>query len=102
MLRQDLRLHASYGTGIRPPGGSDLAFTNNPALEAGAHRRNYDVGIEQRLWKNQLSFDATWFHNDYRDLIVSLGGSLSVLSQYYTDNVLKSNAEGAELSAKYR
>jgi len=101
MFQQNSRLHASYGTGIRPPGGSDLAFTNNPNLKP-ERTESYDVGIEQRFLNNQLSLDATYFHNDYRDLIVSLGGSLAVLSQYYTDNVAKANAKGVEVSAKYR
>ena len=101
MLPQNVRLHASYGTGIRPPGGSDLAFTNNPALTP-ERTESYDIGIEQRFLQDQLSLDATYFHNDYRDLIVGLGGSLSVLSQYYTDNVAKANAKGVEASAKYR
>ncbi len=101
MLQKNERLHASYGTGIRPPGGSDLAFTNNPALKP-ERTESYDIGIEQRFLKDQLSFDATYFHNDYRDLIVSLGGSLSTLSQFYTDNLAKATAKGAEVSAKYR
>jgi outer membrane cobalamin receptor len=101
MFQPNSRLHASYGTGIRPPGGSDLAFTDNPALKP-ERTESYDVGIQELFLKNQLSLDATYFHNDYRDLIVSLGGSLSVLSQYYTDNVAKANAKGVEASAKYR
>jgi len=101
MLQKNERLHASYGTGIRPPGGSDLAFTNNPALKP-ERTESYDIGIEQRFLKDQLSLDATYFHNNYRDLIVSLGGSLSTLSQFYTDNLAKANAKGVEVSAKYR
>ena len=49
-----------------------------------------------------MSLDVTYFHNDYRDLIVSLGGSLSTLSQFYTDNLGKANAKGVEASAKFR
>jgi outer membrane receptor protein involved in Fe transport len=101
MLSPNERLHASYGTGIRPPGGADLAFTDNPDLKP-ERTESYDIGIEQRFWTNKLSLDATYFHNDYRDLIVSLGGSLSTLSQFYTDNVGKANAKGVEASAKYR
>jgi len=101
LLQKNERLHASYGTGIRPPGGSDLAFTNNPALKP-ERTESYDIGIEQRFFKDQVSLDATYFHNDYRDLIVSLGGSLSTLSQFYTDNLAKANAKGVEVSAKYR
>jgi outer membrane cobalamin receptor len=101
LLPENVRLHASYGTGIRPPGGADLAFTNNPALKP-ERIESYDIGIEQRFLNNKLSLDATYFHNNYRDLIVGLGGSLAVLSQFYTDNLAKANAEGVEASAKFR
>ncbi len=101
LIQPGLRLHASYATGIRPPGGGDLAFTDNPNLRP-ERTESYDVGIEQRFLRNQFSLDETYFHNNYRDLIVGLGGSLSVLSMYSTDNLAKSNAEGAEVSAKYR
>jgi len=33
MLAETLRLHASYGTGIRPARGSDLAFDHTPLLK---------------------------------------------------------------------
>jgi outer membrane receptor protein involved in Fe transport len=38
------RLHSSFGTGIRPPAGLELAFTNNPALKP----------------ERTASFDAVW------------------------------------------
>jgi outer membrane receptor protein involved in Fe transport len=95
----ELRLHGSYGTGIRPPGGSDLAFTTNPALKP-ERTESYDIGIEQRLLSNRLSLDATWFHNSYKNLIVGLGGSLSKLSRYSSDNLANSRAEGVEVSAR--
>ncbi len=95
------RLHASYGTGIRPPGGADLAFTNNPALLP-ERTQSYDAGVEQHLFGNKLSIDATWFHNRYKDLIVSLGGTLSKLSLYSTGNLANSRAEGIETSAQLR
>ena len=95
------RLHASFGTGIRPPGGSDLAFTNNPALKP-ERTQSYDVGLQERFLNDRLSLDATWFRNRYKDLIVGLGGSLSALSRYSTDNVANARAEGAEISAQLR
>ncbi|MDE3196747.1 MAG: TonB-dependent receptor [Acidobacteriota bacterium] len=94
-------LHASYGTGIRPPGGSDLAFTNNPALKP-ERTESYDIGAEKRFLQDRLSLDATWFHNRYRDMIVSLGGSLSTLSRFYTDNLANARAQGIETSARFR
>ena len=101
MLQPTVRLHASYGTGIRPPGGSDLAFTNNPAL-APERTESYDIGVEERFLSGRLSLDATWFRNRYKDLIVSLGGSLSEISQYQTGNLANSLSKGVETSARFR
>ncbi len=101
MLQGGARLHASWGTGIRPPGGSDLAFTDNPALRP-ERTESYDIGIEEQVLNGRASLDATWFHNRYKDLIVGLGGSLSVLSQFQTDNVANALAEGVELSGHLR
>ena len=44
------RLHSSFGTGIRPPAGLELAFTNNPALKP-ERTASFDVGVEQRLFE---------------------------------------------------
>jgi len=95
------RLHASFGTGIRPPGGSDLAFTNNPALQP-ERTESYDIGAEKRFLGDRLSLDATWFHNRYKDMIVGLGGSLAKVFQYSTDNLANARAEGVETSARLR
>jgi outer membrane cobalamin receptor len=94
-------LHASFGTAIRPPGGADLAFTNNPALQP-ERTESYDVGAEKRLLSNRLSLDATWFRNRYKDMIVPLGGSLSEASEYATGNLGNAKAEGVEASARFR
>lgn len=101
MVQPATRIHASYGTGIRPPGGSDLAYTNNPALLP-EKTRSYDVGVEERVFGNKVSLDATWFHNRYRDLIVSLGGSLETLSAYSTGNLANARAEGMENTVQFR
>ena len=101
VLASGQRLHASYGTGIRPAGGSDLVFTNNPALKP-ERTVSYDAGIEQSFLNDRISVDATWFRSRYRDLIVSLGGSLAKLSQFSTDNLANARAQGTEVSAHFR
>ena len=95
------RLHSSFGTGIRPPAGLELAFTNNPALKP-ERTASFDFGVEQRVFGDKLSLDATYFYNRFYDLIVSLGGNLAVLSAFQTDNLSNARAQGAELSARYR
>jgi len=95
------RLHSSFGTGIRPPAGLELAFADNPALKP-ERTASFDFGVEQRVLSGKLSLDATYFYNRFYDLIVSLGGNLAVLSAYQTDNLSNARAQGAELSAHYR
>ena len=94
------RLHASFGMGVRPPSGFELAFTNNPALRP-ERTRSFDAGIEQKLGK-LLVVDGTYFYNRYYDLIVTLGGSLTTLSHYKSANLANSQAQGAEFSARLR
>jgi outer membrane cobalamin receptor len=100
-LRTGQRIHASFGTGIRPAGGSDLAFTNNPALKP-ERTASYDIGVEERFLNDRLSLDATFFKSRYHDLIVPLGGSLSTLSQFSSDNIANARAQGTELSGQFR
>jgi outer membrane cobalamin receptor len=94
------RIHASFGMGLRPPSGFELAFTNNPALRP-ERTRSVDAGIEQKIGK-LLVVDGTYFYNRYYDLIVTLGGSLTSLSHYKSANLANSQAQGAEFSARLR
>jgi outer membrane receptor protein involved in Fe transport len=94
------RLHASFGMGLRPPSGFDLAFTDNPALKP-ERTRSVDAGVE-RKFGNLLALDATYFYNRYYDLIVTLGGSLTALSHFQSANLANSRAQGAEFSARLR
>ncbi len=101
MIREGTSLHASGGTGIRPPDGFDLAFTNNPQLKP-ERTETFDAGVEHRLFGNRVSLDATLFYNRYYDLIVALGGSLAHLSTYESANLANSRAEGGEFSIRVR
>jgi outer membrane receptor protein involved in Fe transport len=87
--------------GIRPPSGFELAFTNNPALKP-ERTGSVDAGVAQKLWSGKLLLDATYFYNRYYDLIVTLGGSLTTLSHFTSDNLANSRAQGAEFSASLR
>jgi outer membrane receptor protein involved in Fe transport len=95
------RFHSSFGTGMRPPDGFDLAYTDNPNLKP-ERTRSFDAGIERRLFRDWLSLDATYFYSRYYDLIVLLGGDLARLSRWESDNIANSKAEGAELTARLR
>jgi outer membrane cobalamin receptor len=91
------RLHGSFGTGIRAPDGFNLAFTNNPHLKPETSI-SFDGGIEQRFFQGKAVLDVTYFNNHFKDQIVTLGGSLTNLSSFTSDNLGNSRAQGAEIS----
>jgi outer membrane cobalamin receptor len=95
------RLHASAGTGIRPPNTFEIAFTDNPNLKP-ERSRSFDAGIEQQLGNGRYVFGATAFLNRYDDLLVTVGRSLESASRYKTDNISNARASGLELSGDAR
>ena len=90
------KLRGSVGTGIRPPGAFDLAFTDNPSLKP---ERSFssEIGIEQAFAGGQGRAEAVAFFNNYDDLIVAVG-SFRESSRYTTDNISNARARGFELS----
>lgn len=91
------RIHGSFGTGIRPPDGFELAFTNNPSLRP-EKSISFDAGVEQRFFASRAVLDVTYFFNRFDDQIVTLGGSLINLSAYTSANLKNSRARGLEVS----
>jgi len=95
------RLHSSFGTGIRAPDGFELAFTDNPHLKP-ENSITFDGGLEQRFFSNRALLDLTYFYNRFNDQIVTLGGSLTNLSTFITDNLGNSRGKGLEASFRLR
>jgi outer membrane receptor protein involved in Fe transport len=94
------RLHGSFGTGIRPPDGFELGFTNNPHLKP-EKSISFDAGVEQRLANDRAVVDVTYFYNRFTDQIVTLG-SLQKLSTFLSANIANSRAHGLETSLRLR
>jgi outer membrane receptor protein involved in Fe transport len=95
------RIHGSFGTGIRAADGFAIAFTDNPKLKPEKNISG-DAGVEQRLFADRAIFDVTYFYNRYKDQIVTLGGSLTNLSTFTSDNLANSRAQGLETSLRLR
>jgi outer membrane cobalamin receptor len=95
------RLHGSFGTGIRPPNGFELGFTNNPQLKP-ERNISFDAGIEQHLFNERAALDVTYFYNRFKDQIVTLGGSFQNLSTFSSANLANSRAYGLESSLRVR
>jgi outer membrane cobalamin receptor len=95
------RIHSSFGTGIRPPDGFELGFTDNPQLKP-ERSISVDAGVEQRFLNDKAVIDVTYFYNLYKDQIVTLGGSFSGLSPFSSANLARSRAYGLENSLRLR
>ncbi|MGH9650104.1 MAG: TonB-dependent receptor domain-containing protein, partial [Terriglobales bacterium] len=95
------RLHGTFGTGIRAASGFELAFTNNPRLKP-EKSLSFDSGIEQRFFNDRAVLDATYFFNRFKDQIVVLGGSLTNLSSFVSDNLANARAHGLETTLRLR
>lgn len=93
------RIHGSFGTGIRPPNGFELAFTNNPDLKP-EKSISYDAGVEQRLAGDRADLDVTYFYNGFHDQIVNTGGSN--IFMFSSENLARSRAYGVENSLRLR
>ena len=94
------KIWASAGTGIRPPSGFDLAFTDNPALKP-ERSVSVEAGVEQLFAGGQARAEAVGFVNKYDDLIVAVG-SFAESSRYQTDNISNARSRGLELGVAAR
>jgi outer membrane cobalamin receptor len=95
------KIRGGAGTGIKPPTGFEIAFTDNPDLKP-ERSRSLDLGIEQALANSALVVDLTWFANRYDDLIVAVGTALTGTSKYRTDNISNARAHGLEFGVNAR
>lgn len=64
------RLHGSAGSGFRAPTFNDLFFPgfSNPTLQP-EKSFSWDVGVDQRLWKDRVRLGLTYFHNKFTNQI---------------------------------
>jgi vitamin B12 transporter len=97
---RSLKVRASYGTGFNAPSFLELygvatGYVGNPDLQP-ERSRGGDAGIDWYLPKHAGTLSATWFRNDYRDLIVY---NFNVYPGT-TANVGQARTDGIELEAK--
>jgi vitamin B12 transporter len=68
ILKTNTTLHSSVATGFSPPSSQDKIFGNNFGLKP-ERDLGWDIGIEQRFWKNRAAVGLTYFHNDLSNMI---------------------------------
>lgn len=93
------RFHASGGSGFRAPTINDLFFPgfSNPSLQP-ERSTSYDVGVDQKLWKDRIRVGATYFHTEFNDLIVFL--PIATPPFVEAQNVGRARSQGVELTAE--
>ncbi len=63
------RFKGNWGTGFRSPSIYQLYSSyGDPDLKA-EKSESYDIGLEQSLFEDRVSFGVSYFHNDFRNLI---------------------------------
>lgn len=97
----ETRLHASAGTGIRPPDAYEIAYTDNPHLLP-ERSRSIEGGVQHTFGRIAADVQLTMFRNDYDDLIVAVGPAFADASRYRTDNISNARAQGIEVGAGWR
>lgn len=95
------RLRGNAGTGIRPPGAFEIAFTDNPGLKP-ERSRSLDAGIEHGWLDGRVVVDAVYFWNRYDDMIVTVGRSFADASRYISDNISNARTRGLETTVAAR
>ncbi len=101
----DTRLKASWGQGFRAPTFNELFFPafapcpsfGNPNLRP-EESESWDAGVEQHLWARRVRLGATYFRNDFTDLIQSTLIDPANFC-FQAQNVGKARTQGVEVEA---
>ena len=94
------KVRGAIGTGIRPPDGFELAFTDNPNLRP-ERSRSAEAGLDHGFAGGHAVAEVTAFTNHYDDLIVTVG-SFTGASRFKSDNISNARASGVELALTVR
>ena len=94
--RTETIFRANLGTGFRAPSISDLYYPyfSNPNLKP-EESTGWDAGIEQPLLQNKLRFGATFFHNNFDNLIQYSGKT------FEPENIARARTYGVETFASW-
>ena len=101
----DTRLKASWGQGFRAPTFNELFFPAFPPCPAFGNPNlkpeesdSWDAGVEQHFWERRVRLAATYFRNDYTNLIQSTLTDPANFC-FQAQNVGEARSEGVEVEA---
>src|SRR5262249_50098353 len=112
--RGPTRLRVNYGEGIKSPTlleafSPNPFFIGNPALKP-ERSRNFDIGLEQFIWKDKYRVEIVFLDNRFRNQVVfqaqpgTLGDPIKLSDGRLTHfiNYDRTRARGMELSVSAR
>jgi len=100
-INDDLMIYARDATGYRP--GRSNSFNPDPTVPRAANAdktTNYEVGVKGTVVPQMLSFDASLYYIDWKDIQITLVSASNGLA--YTSNAARAKSEGVELSTTFR
>jgi vitamin B12 transporter len=94
------KLRFAWGQGFRAPTINDLFFPGfgNPDLKP-EHSTSWEVGADQRLWQDRIRFGASYFHQDFTDLIEFIFDPTTFV--FAPQNVGRARIQGVEAHAAF-
>ncbi|MDJ0643483.1 MAG: TonB-dependent receptor [Erythrobacter sp.] len=98
-LSDDILFYASYSTGFKSPGFSPDCFSPVACFRAVNEEQldSIEGGIRTQFWDGRVTFNATYFYNDYQDLQIS--GTLPT-GGFTRINAGEARIQGAEFEGR--
>lgn len=112
--RGPTRIKANWGRGIKAPSmleafSPNSFFLGNPLLKP-ERALNFDIGIEQLLWRDRVKVEGVYFENRFRNQIATVGDPATFggpvlmpdgrLTSFINND--KTHTRGYEISTTYR
>jgi iron complex outermembrane recepter protein len=99
VISPELMTYARFATGYRA-GGANAAGPGSPAQYNPDKTLNYEIGIKGDLLEHALSFDASIYYIDWKEIQINLLNPAT--SEAYITNVSRAKSQGAEFSVGAR
>ena len=97
----DLMVYARLASGYRPGGpNSTAAVFGTPPSFKPDKTQNYEIGFKGSVLDHALSFDASLYHIDWKDIQLNLTDPVSRIG--YRSNASRAKSQGVELSVEAR
>jgi outer membrane receptor protein involved in Fe transport len=97
----DLMTYARLASGYRPGGpNSNAVVFNTPSAFKPDKTLNYEVGVKGNVLEHRLSFDASVYYIDWKDIQLNLTDPVTKAG--YRSNASHAKSQGVELSVESR